>query len=101
MSASRKMCVCVCVCVYTCTHREREISAEEKLFRVPSIWVLCDFIFGVSWVCPWWYGRRNTHLKVMREIKALLPRHRTTLVTQSDVKGEGFLFPEVKQANLH
>ena len=34
-------------------------------------------------------------------MKALLPRHRTTLVTQSDVKGEGFLFPEVKQANLH
>ena len=37
----------------------------------------------------------------MREMKALLPGHRTTLVTQSDVKGEAFLFPEGKQANLH
>ena len=41
------------------------------------------------------------YILVMRELKALLPGHRTTLVTQSEVKGEGFLFPEGKQANLH
>ena len=34
-------------------------------------------------------------------MKALLPGHRTTLATQSEVKGEGFLFPKGKQANLH
>ena len=95
------VCVCVCVSVCLCVHIEREISAEKKLFRVPSTWVPCDFTFGLSWVCPWCYGRRNIHLKVMREMKALLPGHRTTLVTQSDVKGEAVLFPEGKQANLH
>ena len=41
MSGSRKMCVCVCVCVCVsvCARREREISEEKKLFRVPSTWV--------------------------------------------------------------
>ena len=102
MSGSRKMCVCVCVCVSVClcVHVERERLVKKRNYS-ESLQLGFHFTFGLSWVCPWCYGRRNIHLKVMREMKALLPGHRTTLATQSEVKGEGFLFPKGKQANLH